>query len=287
MDATASLIGVGLRPPHYPYLEPRPRIHANFFEAISENFMNTEGRPLEILFRIREDYPVALHGVSMSIGSSIGINEVYLRKLKTLIDRVEPIIVSDHLCWAQAAPGNTHDLLPMPLTQESFAKVVENIERVQDHLGRTMLLENISHYLRFKESEIEESEFLSSLCRRTGCRLLLDLNNIYVNAINHDFNPVAFIEAIPGELIGQFHLAGPTQESGYLFDTHSCAVPDEVWALFGHVVKRGTKAPTIVEWDQDIPDFPTVEREIFKAREIMNGELLNVRNQPRPNDNSR
>jgi uncharacterized protein (UPF0276 family) len=280
MTTNASLIGVGLRPTHFPYLESRPRIQTDFFEGISENFMNSEGRPLDILLKVRADYPVALHGVSMSIGSGAGVKEHYLTKLKSLIDRVEPIVVSDHLCWAQTAPGNTHDLLPMPLTHESLAKVVSNVEKVQDCLGRTILLENISYYLRFKESEIEETEFLTALCKKTGCQLLLDLNNVYVNAINHGFNALDYINAIAPELVGQFHLAGPSQEKGFLFDTHSSVVPDEVWKLFERVVKSGFRAPIIVEWDQDIPDFQTLEGEVQKARAILNGDLTYGRSQP-------
>jgi uncharacterized protein (UPF0276 family) len=280
VTAKAPLIGVGLRPTHFPYLESRPRIQTNFFEGISENFMNSEGRPLEVLLQVRADYPVALHGVAMSIGSGIGVNEQYLRKLKTLVDRVDPIVVSDHLCWAQTASGNTHDLLPMPLTSESLAKVVSNIEIVQDRLGRTILVENISYYLRFKESEIEETEFLTALCRKTGCQLLLDLNNVYVNAMNHGFNAFDYIRAIDPALVGQFHLAGPSQEKGFLFDTHSSVVPVEVWKLFEHVVQGGFRAPIIVEWDQDIPDFQTLEGEVQKARAILNGDLVNGHSQP-------
>lgn len=280
MVASQSLVGVGLRPTHYPYLENRPGIHANFFEAISENFMNSEGRPLEMLLKIRQDYPVALHGVSMSIGTANGVKEPYLRKLKELIERVDPILVSDHLCWSQAAPGNTHDLLPLPLTKESFATVLSNVEIVQNYLGRSILLENISYYLRFKESVIEETDFLTALCRKAGCRLLLDLNNVYVNAVNHRFNPIDYMDSIPHDLVGQFHLAGPSKENGYLFDSHSSTTPDEVWKLFTHVVKSGMRAPIIVEWDQDIPDFSILDSEVLKARSILRDEAIGEQNRP-------
>ncbi len=268
------LIGVGLRPSHYPYLEANSPIQANWFEAISENYMNSEGRPLQMLFKIREQYPIGLHGVSLSIGSDVGVNPGYLTKLKRLIDRVDPVIVSDHFCWTRAGSGNSHDLLPMPFTAETLERVINNIDLVQNFLGRQILLENISYYLRFKESAIEESSFTVEACRRSGCRLLLDLNNIYVNGINHGFNPIKFIDLIPHEIVGQMHIAGPSQEPGFLFDTHSTNPPPAVWHLLKHVTKRGLKAPLIVEWDQDIPEFEILEREVAQARNIILGDYI-------------
>jgi len=265
----SGLVGVGLRPTHYPHLETLPDIQSNWFEAISENYINTEGRPLEMLLKMRAKYPIALHGVSLSIGSDSGVHEDYLFKLKKLIDRVDPIIVSDHLCWTHAPSGNSHDLLPLPFSQEALQRVVRNIDVVQNHLDRQILLENISYYLKFKESEIDEADFLVELCRKSGCRLLLDLNNVYVNAVNHEFNPVSFLKKIPVDIVGQMHVAGPSQEKGYLFDTHSSTTRDAVWKLLELVIDRGVNAPLIVEWDQDIPDFNTLETEVTKAKTII------------------
>ena len=278
MSESSQLIGVGLRPTHYPHLEASPEIHANWFEAISENYMNSEGRPLQMLMKIRERYPVGLHGVSLSIGSDIGVNPYYLEKLKSLIDRVDPLIVSDHFCWTRAASGNSHDLLPMPFTAQSFERVVNNIDIVQNFLDRQILLENISYYLRFKESTIEESKFIVDVCRRSGCKLLLDLNNIYVNGINHGFDPVSFLAQIPSDIVGQMHIAGPSQEEGYLFDTHSTSTPPAVWQLLGHATRAGINAPLIVEWDQDIPNFSELENEVAQARKIIRGEHVENKN---------
>ncbi len=265
----SELVGVGLRPTHYPHLETLPDIQSNWFEATSENYINTEGRPLEMLLKMRAKYPIALHGISLSIGSDSGVREDYLVKLKRLIDRIDPIIVSDHLCWTHAPSGNSHDLLPLPFTQEALQRVLHNIDIVQNHLGRQILLENISYYLKFKDSEIEEAEFLIELCRKSGCKLLLDLNNVYVNAVNHAFNPVSFLERIPIDIVGQMHVAGPSQENGYLFDTHSSVTRDAVWKLLELLIDKGVNAPLIVEWDQDIPDFNTLEAEVTKARKII------------------
>ena len=226
-----SMVGVGLRSNHYPYLESKPKTNVDWFEAISENYINTEGRPLEILLKVREQYPIALHGVSLSIGSAEKPSVEYLQKLKKLIERVDPVIVSDHLCWTRTPTHNSHDLLPIPFTEESLKTVSRNIDFVQNYLGRSLLLENISYYFKYKESLIDETEFMVELARTTGCQFLIDLNNIYVNSVNHGFNPMAFFDRIPIDLIGQIHLAGPTQEDGYLFDTHSGFVPDEVWKL--------------------------------------------------------
>lgn len=269
MDKSRQLIGVGLRPTHYPHLETSPETHANWFEAISENYMNTEGRPLEMLMEIRERYPVGLHGVSLSIGSEMDDRKDYLSKLKKLIERIDPLIVSDHLCWTRAHSGNSHDLLPMPFTRETLERVISNADFVQNFLGRQILLENISYYFSFKENELTETEFIVEVCKRSGCKLLLDLNNVYVNAINHGFNPVDFLDKIPMDLVGQMHVAGPSQEEGYLFDTHSSPTRDAVWTLLKHVRDKGAKAPLIVEWDQDIPEFSVLEEEVAKAFDIL------------------
>jgi len=174
--------------------------------------------------------------------------------------------VSDHLCWSQARSGSTHDLLPMPQTHESLRRVVENLEIVQNYLARTILLENISYYFNFKNNDFDEADFINEVCTRSGCDLLLDVNNIYVNSVNHGFDPKSFLERLPVSKIKQIHLAGPTQEEGYLFDTHSTTVPDQVWNLYWGIKRKLVNIPVIVEWDQDIPSFDTLEQEIEKIR---------------------
>lgn len=263
------LVGVGLRPTHYPYLENKPKISSNFFEAISENYMNSEGRPLEMLLKVRSQYPVALHGVALSIGSDQGLNLDYLKKLKKLVDRVDPLIVSDHLCWSQAPQGSSHDLLPLPMTHESLKRIVENLDVVQTCLGRNILLENISYYFQYKNSDFEEADFITEVCRRSGCDLLLDVNNVYVNSVNHGFEARLFLDRLPLEKVKQLHLAGPSQEEGYLFDTHSTPVPKEVWSLFQYLTKKNLKAPVIIEWDQDIPAFQVLESEIKEVLQYL------------------
>lgn len=261
------LFGVGLRPTHFPYLENTPIIESNFFEAISENYMNTQGRPLEMLLKVRESYPVALHGVAMSIGSQHGVSPDYLLKLKALAERIDPLFISDHLCWSQATTGSTHDLLPLPLTTESLKQVKENVDQAQTFLGRPILLENISYYLKFKDSDLEEATFINDICSSTGCGLLLDLNNVFVNSVNHKFDPVSFLDEINLKNVKQMHLAGPSQEDGYLFDTHSTRVPDQVWVLYETVLNRGLNVPTLIEWDEDIPDYLTLESEVKTAKD--------------------
>ncbi len=261
---------MGLRPTHYPFLESAPEVRSNFFEAVTENYLNTQGRPLEMLLMVRERFPVALHGVGLSIGSDKDPSREYLEKLKSLVQRVEPILVSDHLCWTEASLGNSHDLLPLPFTHEALNRVVQNIEITQNALGRTILVENISYYVRFKNDEMSEAQFIIETCRKSGARVLFDVNNIYVNSVNHGFDAADFCRSFPLDLIGQIHLAGPSQEEGFLFDTHSTKVPDQVWELFKILVSRGLKAPVLVEWDQNIPTFDELELEVARARLIIN-----------------
>ncbi|MGE3975903.1 MAG: DUF692 domain-containing protein, partial [Bdellovibrionales bacterium] len=214
-------------------------------------------------------YPVALHGVALSIGSDQGLNLDYLKKLKKLVDRVDPLIVSDHLCWSQAPQGSSHDLLPLPMTHESLKRIVENLDVVQTCLGRNILLENISYYFQYKNSDFEEADFITEVCRRSGCDLLLDVNNVYVNSVNHGFEARLFLDRLPLEKVKQLHLAGPSQEEGYLFDTHSTPVPKEVWSLFQYLTKKNLKAPVIIEWDQDIPAFQVLESEIKEVLQYL------------------
>ncbi len=261
-------VGVGLRTPHYPYLETRPKSSVSWFEAVSENYMDSEGRPLKMLQLIREDYPVALHGVSLSIASTEGLRPEYLQQLKQLKNRIDPFIISDHLCWTGLREANLHDLLPIPYTEESLQIIMNHVDQVQSALGCHILLENVSTYLQPPDSTYTEWEFLTTLAKQSGCKLLFDVNNLYVNAKNHHFDPVVFLDAIPTELIGQIHLAGYTDMGTYLFDTHSKPVYPEVWTLFSRLIARAPDVPFLIEWDDDIPEFPRLEEEAQKASQI-------------------
>ncbi len=240
----------------------------DWFEAVTENFMDSGGQPLRILEEVRRHYPVALHGVSLSIGSADPLDLQYLKRLKSLVERIRPAIVSDHLCWTGVEGENLHDLLPLPFTEESLRHVVDRISQVQEFLGRPVLLENISSYVTFRHSGIPEWEFLKEVAHRSGCGILLDLNNIYVNATNHGFDPLDYLKAIPGEKVGQFHLAGHTPMGKYLFDTHSRPVIQEVWNLYREALKLWGPIATLVEWDEEIPPFEKLAEEAAKARVI-------------------
>jgi len=269
---TVSKIGVGLRSAHYPHLVTRPDTRVDWFEALSENYMDSEGRPIHVLETVRADYPVALHGVSLSIASRYSdaepVNSRYLARLKALIDRVDPFLVSDHLCWTGTGPTNLHDLLPVPFTRESLEWVVEQADRVQNTLGRQIALENVSSYLTYKRSTYHEWEFLVQVARRSGAKILFDVNNIFVSAHNHGFDACEYVDAVPADLVGQIHLAGHTDMGTHLFDTHSCPVCDEVWQLFRRTIARMPGVPVLIEWDEDIPSFDVLEAEAVKAREV-------------------
>lgn len=259
--------GVGLRTEHYDVVTTEwPPV--DWFEAISENFMDSGGRPLAILEAVRRRYPVALHGVSLSIGSTDPLNQTYLRRLKALVDRVEPAIVSDHLCWTGVDGENLHDLLPLPFTEEAVRHVAERAAQVQEAIGRRILLENVSSYVTYRHSTMPEWEFLVAVARRAGCGILLDLNNIYVNAFNHQFDPYGYLRGVPGELVGQFHLAGHTDMGAYLFDTHSAAVIDPVWGLYREALRRWGPVATLIEWDEAIPPFARLAEEAERAKAI-------------------
>jgi uncharacterized protein (UPF0276 family) len=268
--------GLGLRPKHYPVItETWPKI--DWFEAISENYMDSGGRPLVILEQIRAHYPIGLHGVALSIGSTDPLNEKYLQRLKALIERIQPALISDHLCWSGAGGMQLHDLLPLPFTEESLEHVVRRVEKVQDYLKRPILLENVSTYVTFKHSAMPEWEFLSQVAERSGCGILLDLNNIYVNSKNHGFDPYDYLSGISGDKIGQFHLAGHTDMGTYLFDTHSKPVIPEVWDLYREALRRWGHIATLIEWDEDIPEFPELMEEFGRAKEIYDASSSNPR----------
>jgi uncharacterized protein len=260
--------GLGLRSVHYPYLEKNVPQEASWFEVVSENYMDSWGRPREFLNFIRKDFPVALHGVGLSLASAEGLRKSYLHSLKRLVDEIDPFLVSDHLCWTGTKKNNLHDLLPFPHNNESLEKIVDNIDQVQNYLQRQILVENVSTYLTFTESSIAEPEFITEVAKRSGSKILLDLNNVYVNATNHGFCAKEFIGKIPCELVGQIHLAGYSDLGDYLFDTHSQEVYPQVWELFSLFIKTNPNMPFMIEWDEDIPNFNSLESELKKAKNI-------------------
>ena len=265
-------LGVGLRTQHFPYLmthEPR----VDWFEIISENFMDNFGYARHVLERVAAERPVVMHGVSMSIGSTDPLDRQYLNSLKALADFVRPRWVSDHLCWTGVAHVNTHDLLPMPLTEGSLRHVTGRVRQVQDILERPLVLENPSTYLEFKQSTISEWDFLSELARETGCGLLLDVNNVYVSGYNHGFDPEHYVRSLPHESVVQIHLAGPTDCGRYLVDTHDQPVPTPVWKLYKLAQELTGGVSTLLEWDANIPDFPDLVAELRKAELVLQGNL--------------
>jgi len=265
-------LGVGLRNQHFAHLLQNPPV-VDWFEIISENFIDDYGFSRHVLEHVRSQVPVVMHGVSLSIGSTDPLNMTYLSKLKALAQEIEPAWVSDHLCWTGVADINTHDLLPMPLTEESLAHVCDRVMQVQDFLQRPLVLENPSTYLQFKASVMPEWEFLSALAQRTGCGLLLDVNNVFVSGHNHGFDPETYIRALPHHHIVQMHLAGPTQCGNLLVDTHDHPVPSKVWELYSLAQNLTGGVSTLLEWDANIPDYPELVAELFKAREVLKGHL--------------
>ena len=259
--------GLGLRTPHYAdFIETD--VPVDFVEVISENFMVDGGRPRHILRQVRQRFPVALHGVSMSIGSAHGLDRAYLARLRVLVDEVDPLFVSDHLSWSRTPGFNSHDLLPLPYTSEALDTVCANLHQAQEALGRAMLIENPSSYLTLAESEMTEWDFLRAVTERTGCGLLLDVNNIYVSAVNHGFDPLAYIAGVPMERVRQIHLAGHSRGETLLIDTHDQPVPSPVWALFTHVMDRAGPLAVMIERDDNIPPLPELLAELAIARHL-------------------
>jgi len=257
--------GIGLRPKHYGlFLESRPQV--DWVEAISENFMRVGGRPLAVLEKVRRDFAVALHGVSLSIGSSDPLNREYLLQLAELAKRIEPAVVSDHLCWGSHGGRYVHDLLPLPFTAEALEHVVRRVQSVQETLGRQILLENVSSYLTYQESTFTEWDFLAEVARRADCGILLDINNIYVSAKNHGFDPIDYLTAMPVDRVGQYHLAGHSDHGDYLLDTHDHSVSGEVWALYRQAVERFGLVSTLIEWDENVPELDVLIAESRRAK---------------------
>jgi uncharacterized protein (UPF0276 family) len=264
--------GLGLRTAHYEeILTSKPRV--DWFELLSENYMVPGGKPLYYLERIRADYPVVMHGVSLSIGSTDPLDYAYLNELKSLAYRVEPQWISDHLCWTGLAEKNLHDLLPLPYTEEAVAHVARRVEAVQEFLGRRILLENVSTYVTFRRSEMQEWEFLAEIARRADCDILLDVNNIYVSAFNHGFEARRYIDSIPAHRVRQTHLAGHTNCGAHMIDTHDAPVIDAVWDLYAYAVRRLGPVPTLIERDDHIPPLAELVRELDVARRVATGAL--------------
>ncbi|MBI1248936.1 DUF692 family protein [bacterium] len=266
-------LGVGLRHPHFNYiLENWPAV--DWFEIISENYIDSQGRPRHVLDQIAERYPIVMHGVSLSIGSTDPLDFEYLNKLKTLSAAINARWISDHVCWTGVAGKNTHDLLPIPYNEETLKYVAQRVVQVQDFLERPLVLEDPSSYVTFAASTMTEWEFLTALTQETGCGLLLDVNNVYVSAVNHDFDPARYIEGLPWESIVQFHLAGHTNMGDYCIDTHDGHVIDPVWKLFCLAHQRTGGVSTLLEWDANIPDFNTLHAEVLKAKKLIEGQPI-------------
>lgn len=260
--------GAGLRAQHYPALFSEGPGGIDWFEAITENHLEAGGQPRAALRRIREQRPVTLHGVSLSLGSIDPIDRKYVRSVRALADELEPELVSDHLCWSSLDGQHTHDLWPLPRTEESLRHLIPRVALVQELLARPLVIENISAYTTFASTTIAEPEFLTALCRATGARLLVDINNLYVCEKNLGVDAAAWLDAIPVELVAQFHLAGHSDHGTHLLDTHDAPVCDEVWALYRHAVARFGEVPAMIEWDETIPPLQRLTEEVEHARRI-------------------
>ncbi|MGE0175036.1 MAG: DUF692 domain-containing protein [Oligoflexales bacterium] len=263
-------VGIGLRQPHYSNWLSRDT-DGLWCEAISENYMYSQGKPLATLEKIRETKPVALHGVSMSVGSACTDRAAYLSSLKNLADRIQPWLVSDHFCWTRAAQHNSFDLLPIPFTTEAVGVLVDSIDEIQNVLRRRMYFENVSAYVGFRSSQLTEIEFINEVIARSGCGLLLDVNNVFVNAHNFGFDPYAYIDRVIPESVGEIHLAGHSVVDDFLFDTHDQPVGKEVWDLYRYALSHVGDVPTLIEWDEAIPDFNVLNTQRLEAEYHLQG----------------
>ena len=258
--------GLGLRTAHYPRVTAEPCPGVDWFEVISENFMVAGGNPRRVLRAVRERYPVVMHGVSLSIGTTDPLDDAYLGALRALCDEIEPAIVSDHLCWSSLGGHTVHDLWPVPYTEQALAHVVGRVEQVQDRLGRRILLENPSTYAVFRDGDLDEAAFLAEVARRADCGILLDVNNVHVSCHNHGWDRQAYLAALPVERVGQIHLAGHSVDGALLIDTHDHPVCDDVWRLYGDAVRRFGAVTTCIERDDHIPPFDELVAELGDAR---------------------
>ena len=264
-----SCAGIGLRAAHYAeVLSQRPSL--GWVEVHSENFFGG-GAPLRTLLEVRERYPVSLHGVGLGLASPDPLDVRHLRELRKLCDAVQPASVSEHLCWNSVGGKSINDLLPFPYTRDALSHVATRVQQLQEALGRPILIENLSYYLAFDSHEMREEEFLTELVARTGCGILFDVNNVYVNAVNLGVDAQAFLRALPPEAVGEYHLAGASMIDGCLVDTHSARVFDEVWTLYEEALQHIGKRPTLIEWDVDIPELSVLQEEAHKAQQRMEG----------------
>ena len=260
--------GVGLRPVHYrQILQERPRV--GWFEVHSENYFGAGGQPLHYLESIRDAYPLSLHGVGLSLGSAGPLDEDHLRRLGDLISRIQPGLVSEHLSWGRVGPRHLNDLLPLPYTEEALGVVCDHIDEVQERLRRQILVENISSYIQFRQSTIPEGEFIARVAQRTGCGILLDVNNLYVNEANNGIDPVAYLDALPVSSIREIHLAGHDRAGTLLIDTHGTRVAAPVWELYVQALDRFGPVATLIEWDTDIPPLEVLLDEARHAATVM------------------
>lgn len=268
VDNSISGAGIGLRSPHYDYIKSQlPAVP--WFEVLIDNYLGRGGQIQQHLRDICEHYPITFHGVGMSLGSTDPLDRHYLSSLKQMITDYQPVQISDHLCWTGFQNQYSHDLLPMPYTKEAAAHLANRIEQVQDYLGQRILVENVSSYLQYRQSEMDEAEFVTYVCELADCDLLLDINNVYVSAYNHEFDSMTYINAMPGHRIKEIHLAGYEDQGHYLLDTHSHQVYQPVWDLYEHAVTTFGAIPTLIEWDNKIPAFPVLHQEAKKAGDIM------------------
>jgi uncharacterized protein len=270
--AGVARVGFGLRAPHYDAILSQG-LRADFAEAVSENFLGRGGRAFSVLERVRSDMPVALHGVSLSIGGMDPLRETYLAELSELATRIAAFSVSDHLCFGTFGGHYAHDLWPIPYTEEAICHVVERVQKVQDVLGRRLLLENVSSYVEYRASTMPEWEFVAEVVTRADAGLLLDLNNVYVSAKNHGFSAQTYVRALPRDRVQQIHLAGHSDAGGYLFDDHGSSVPAAVWALYQESLELFGNLPTIVEWDERLPALSVLEAEADRVRSLLNARF--------------
>jgi len=271
--------GIGLRPGHYrDLLQSLPKL--GWLEVHSENYFGNGGAPLHYLEQARNHYPVSLHGVGLSLGSTDALNTKHLESLRSLVDRVDPLFVSDHLCWSSVDGIYLNDLLPLPYTEEALKHFSERVQQVQDYLGRELLVENPSSYLQYKHSTIDEAEFLAEVVARSGCGLLLDVNNVFVSAMNHGFDAQAYIDKMPADAIREYHLAGHTvrqlPEGTVYIDTHDALVAEPVWSLYEYTLQAVGRRPTLIEWDSNLPELEVLIGEARKAQLYSEGKHADV-----------
>jgi hypothetical protein len=262
-------VGIGLRIPHYSHIFSEKPV-VDWFEIISENFMCDAGRPMQVLERILEQYRVVQHGVSMYFGSVTEPDAEHMKRLKTLVKRTGTPWLSDHLCWGSVDGNYTHDLLPLPYTWEAVERTVERVKRTQDYLEIPVAVENVSSYAAYNDSEMTEWEFLNEVVEQADCGILFDVNNVYVSSVNHEFDPLVYVNAIPAERVAQIHIAGHSKYEKYILDTHDHPVIDPVWKLYERAIERCGYTPTLLEWDDHIPSFDEVHDEALKANKYLN-----------------